>query len=451
MNIILLGGGEFGYLLSKEVQVNHDVTVIDVNENFYDRFSELDINFIVGNGVNPVVLTNAGIESADLFVACTSSDEVNIISCWTVKHLAKSVETIGFVNHYDYLLNDNTKSSTKLSKSLFGIDYVVWPKKSLADDFEKIISVPSAIDVEIFAKGKVKLFEYRIKYTTPIVNKLIKDCFFPEGCVIVGIFRNDELIIPDGNTMIEKYDKVIFMGTDEALKILTTSYFEPTHDEVRTVTIIGGGTVGTILAKRLESIGMDVKIIESNLKRCELLAAEMKTALVLNGDGTDLELLEEEQVYNSDVLVSVINNDEKNLLCSLLGKQLGVKKVLTRVDKTINLKLFEKVGIDVALSPKSSSINKVLNEILEKNIDLLGIVERGKGGVIEVLVPENFEDITLQEIRLPCKAIIGVILRRSRVIVPRGNTMIRENDKLIVFTKPEDANKVKAYFETVEE
>lgn len=447
MNIIIVGGGGFGYQLAKELHINHDITVIDKDEKVFDRFSKLDIKFLNGNGASAQTLISANIEKTNVFISSTHSDETNILSCWTAKQLSK-VETICFVNHHEYI--EAFKSENKLlAHSKFGLDQIVWPKKALADELEKIISVPAAIDVEIFARGKVKLFEYRIKETTPIINKQLKDCFFPEGCIIVAITREDELFIPDGNTQLIKNDKAIFMGTDEALELLSISFFEQ-KQTIKSITIIGGGTVGYLLAKNLETKKLDIKIIENNDLRCNELASALKKTLVLKGDGTDLELLESEQIGNSDVLVSVTNNDEKNLLCSLLGKQLGVKKVLTRVDKTSNLKLFEKVGIDVALSPKSSSVKEILNNLQERDIDILAIVEMGKGEVLEITTPENFADIQIKDLNFPFKAIIGSVIRRKKVIVPKGNTLIRAEDHLIIFTRPQDSNRVKEFFEKFE-
>lgn len=448
MNIVIVGGGEFGYQLAKELHTNHDITVIDISDKVADRFSKLDIRFITGNGASAQILNSSNIGKSDMLIACTPSDEVNIISCWTAKHLSR-VETICFVNHQEYIDSFQAKNNKILGRTEYGLDYIIWPKKSLADELDKIISVPAAIDVEVFARGKVKLFEYRVKETTPIVDKHLKDCNFPEGCIIVAITRNDELFIPDGNTVLNKNDKTIFMGTDEALNILSSNYFEK-RQNVNSVTIIGGGTVGFMLANKLEEKDINIKIIENSLKRCEELAVTLKKSLILNGDGTDLELLQSEQIGRTDVLVSVTNNDEKNLLCSLLGKQLGVKKVLTRVDKTSNLKLFETVGVDVALSAKSSSVKELLNDLVERDIDILAIVERGKGKVLEITVPDDFEDCQVKDLNFTFKAIIGTIIRRKNVIVPKGSTIIRPGDRLIIFTTPADSNKVKEFFESNE-
>jgi trk system potassium uptake protein TrkA len=445
MSIIIAGGGEFGFELAKELNKKFDITVIDKNEKLEEKYHQAGINFIAGNCTASQILTSAGIDQADYFVACTSSDEINIISCWTVKQLG-SVETICFVKRIEYI--ESLQSRNKLLSN-FGLDYTIWPKKSLADALEKIVSVPAAIDVEVFVQGKVKLFEYLIKNSTPIADKPLKECNFPDNCIIVGVTRDDELHIPDGNTILKPGDKAIFMGTDDALKALSEKYFEKKKHK-KTVTIIGGGTVGYMLATKLEKMNMDTWMIEQDEERCEFLANKLRKTLILKGDGTDIELLQSEQIGQAEVLVSVTDNDEKNLLCSLLGKQLGVSKVLTRVDKTANLKVFEKVGIDVALSPKSSSINELINIVTVSDIDLLAIVDSGRGEVLEVIVSENFEDTCIKDLNMPHKAIIGAVIRSKKVIVPRGNSVIQPSDRLIVFTTKEASTRIMDYFEKIE-
>lgn len=449
MNIIIVGGGGFGYQLAKELHINHDITVIDIDEKVFDRFSKLDISFVNGSGADAQVLSTANAEKADVIIACTASDEMNIISCWTAKQLSK-IETICFVNHPEYIETFKAKDNKLLVHDLFGIDQIIWPKKSLSDEIEKIISVPAAIDVEVLARGQIKLFEYRVKETTPIIGKMLKDCFFPEDSIIVAITREDKLFIPTGNTELIKNDKVIFIGTDEALEDLSNNYFEQVK-ETRSVTIIGGGTVGLMLAKNLENKNLEVTIIEKDPERYEELLSELTKSTIIKGDGTDLELLQEREISKTDVMVTVTDNDEKNLLCSLLAKQLGVKKVLTRVDKASNLKLFETVGIDVALSPKSSSVKELMNNLVETNLDILVTVEMGKGKVLEIQVPDYFDDCLVKDLNFPFKAIIGTVLRRKKVIVPKGNTLIRPGDRLLVFTTQDSSKQVKNFFEKTEE
>ena len=188
------------------------------------------------------------------------------------------------------------------------------------------------------------------------------------------------------------------------------------------------------------------KIIEKDYDRCQYLAEELRNTLVINGDGTNLKLLDEEEIGSTDVVISVTNNDERNLLCSLLAKQLGVKRVIARVAKVLNIPLFEKVGIDIAISPKNSAINEVRNDLQENDVDILATVEQGQGEVLEINVLPEFNNQRIMDLKFPTRAIIGVILRRNKVIIPKGDTLINTNDILIIFTMAEGAEQIKGFF-----
>ena len=202
-----------------------------------------------------------------------------------------------------------------------------------------------------------------------------------------------------------------------------------------------------ILVKDLvEALKLNVKIIERNEERCEYLAEELANTLVIHGDGTDLELLNEEDIISSDVVVSVTNNDEKNLLCSLLVKQLGVKRVVSRVSKMTNASLFQKVGIDVTLSSITASINEIKSSLCGTNIGILATVEQGKGEVLRIILPEDFETIKIMDLKLPAKGIVGIVQRRNRIIIPNGTTQLMSGDNLIIFTTSENAPIIREYF-----
>ena len=330
----------------------------------------------------------------------------------------------------------------------FFIDYVIWPEALLTQELFRIVTVAHALDVENFADGKARLLEYKVRAGSSIVGKMVKDCGFTKDTIIVGIKRDNLLFIPNGLTEINQDDKLIFMGTSHSLDILAGTFFHE-KEQVKSVTVIGGGNVGYMLAKNLEDVKIKTKIIEKNYERCEFLAEELHKTLVINGDGTNLKLLDEEEIGESDVVISVTNNDERNLLCSLLVKQLGVKRVIARVSKVLNIPLFEKVGIDIAVSPKTSAINEVRNDIDETNVDILATVEQGEAEVLEIPVQSDFGGKLIMDLRFPAPAIVGIIQRRNHVIIPKGDTQIRENDILIIFTKADTAEKVKEYFKVV--
>ena len=382
-----------------------------------------------------------GSATMDVFVEC---DEANIVSCLTVTNMTK-LKTVCFVSKKDNVESLSLVRGSKYQRELM-IDYVLWPEELMTQEIFRIITVPNAIDVENFANGKARLLEYRVIEGTKFINKKIKDCSFPDETLIVGITREDKLFIPDGDTELLLNDKVIFMGSSYSLDILANRFFQEVTN-VKQVTIIGGGNVGLMLAQNLEKVNMKIKIIEINYNRCVELTENLKNTLVINGDGANFGLLEEERVGESDVVICVTSNDEKNLLCSLLSKQLGVSKVITRVSKNANAKLFEKVGIDVAISQDAAAIDDINNHLIKTEVEILATVERGQGSVLEISVPFNFKTDTLMNLKLPCKAIIAIIQRRNRIIIPNGTTQIMGGDNLIIFTTSEDAPVIRKFFE----
>ncbi len=443
MKIVIYGATEVGCLLATEFFEDHDITIIDKEENRTDQFDKLDIRFIQGNASDIEVLQCADIKSADIFVACTGMDEVNIVACLAAKRYGK-VRTICFVSKEEYKNTLTYEKNDDYFTDVF-IDYIIWPEELLTQEIFRIVTVAHALDVENFSDGKARLLEYKVKENLSIIGQKIKDVGFTRDTLMVGITRNGQLFIPNGETEILLGDKLIFMGTSHSLDILAGTFFHE-NEYVKNVAIIGGGNVGLMLAKSLETMKIRTKIIEKNLERCHCMSEELSNSLIINGDGTDLKLLDEEDIGSCDVVISVTNNDERNLLCSLLAKQLGVKRVIARVSKVLNIPLFEKVGIDIAISAKNSALNEVRNDLQENDVDILATVEQGQGEVLEIGVLPEFNSKKVMELRFPCRAIIGVIERKNSVIIPTGLTELRSGDVLIIFTKAEDAQTVKEFF-----
>lgn len=443
MKIVIYGATEVGCLLATEFFEDHDITVIDKEENRTEEFDKLDISFVQGNATDINVLKSADIINSDVFIACTPLDEANIVACLSAKKVS-GIRTICFVSKAEY---QNTMELDKSNDYLgdFFIDYVIWPEALLTQELFRIVTVAHALDVENFADGRARLLEYKVRPGSSIVGKMVKDCGFTRDTIIVGIKRDDLLFIPNGLTEINENDKLIFMGTSHSLDILAGTFFHE-KEQVKSVAVIGGGNVGYMLAKSLEDMKIKTKIIEKDYDRCEFLAQELHKTLVINGDGTNLKILDEEEIGSSDVVISVTNNDEKNLLCSLLVKQLGVKRVISRVSKVLNVPLFEKVGIDIAVSPKTSAINEVRNDLDENDVDILATVEQGQAEVLEILVKDEFNGKKIMDLRFPAPAIIGVVQRRNQVIIPKGDTQLKEHDILIIFTKADTAQQIKSYF-----
>lgn len=443
MKIIIFGANEIGAMIASQFYTSNDITVIDDEKNKIDAFNKLDISFIDGNASNIEILKQASIKCADIFIACTESDELNIVACLTAKRFG-DITTMCFVRKEAY------KASLGITKDAefncdFYVDYVIWPEELLTQEIFRIITVAKALDVENFAGGRARLLEYKIASNSPLVNKMVKHCEFPKDTLIVGITRGEDLFIPSGETMLQEEDKVIFMGLSHSLDILAGRFFHE-KEFVKNVTIIGGGNVGLKLAKSLEDLKLNIKIIEKDEARCEFLSEQLEKTLIIHGDGTDLELLNEEDLGASDVVVSVTNNDEKNLLCSLLVKQLGVKRVISRVSKDANVKLFEKVGIDIAISSKMASLNEIKSNLCGTNMGILATVEQGKGEVLRILLPKDFETKRIMDLKLPAKGIVGIIQRRNRIIIPNGTTQMLSGDNLIIFTLCENAPAIREFF-----
>jgi trk system potassium uptake protein TrkA len=442
MRIVIVGGGQIGSALARALAPHHEVVVIDHDRAVADAFANLDVEFIVGSGTSEEVLERAGIKDARFFVATTPLDEVNIVACAIANRLA-SPETICVVSRADFL--PGSKQRQGLQE--FGINRVLWPEAQLAADIEGVVTSPGAIDAESFAGGLIRLLEYRLDANSSLVKVPLGQLHLPRGSLIVAVKRGANLFVPRGHTQLEPGDKIILMGTPEAMQQVE-EMVDPTRRGSRIhVTIIGGGDVGLQLAERLEkSNHCDVRIVERDAARGEMLAARLTCTLVLNGDGTDLEFLESENVGRADVLVCVIDNDERNLLASLLGRQLGVAKVVTRVSRPTNLRLFERVGIDVALSARAAAVASILHQITGGTSSLLAVVEHGEARVLEIIVSPHFEPKPLKGIGAPGDAIVGAILRGGTAIVPRGDDRVEPGDRLIVFSTREAADRVQEYF-----
>ena len=443
MRIIIAGGGEIGYQLASRLTRDHDVVVVEEEAELLTRFERLDLQVIEGAPTHPDTLRRLGLDAADTFIACSESDEANIIACLSAKRLG-GPRTYCFVTKEDYY---RSLCGSEGADSLIDIGQVIWPQQMLAEEIARVVLVPRAIDVEFFAGGRVLLLEYRLRENSPLVGSPLSRLRLPRGVLAVAVSDGERLFIPSGQTVFRGGQKVVFMGEDRALLKLQQGFIPDADQKVRDVTVIGGGTVGLTLAKLLlQRENLNLKIIEISPRRCERLAAELPSALVLNGDGTDLELFEAEQLHRSDVLVSVTTNDEKNLLASLLARQLQVPKIITRVDRPRNLRLFESVGIDVPLNMRFTAVETVLNSLGRTDVQLRATVEHGKADVLELVVPDDFAETSLQAMPTIEGAVIGAIVRRQEVIVPHGDDVVRPGDRLFVFSMDEAADKVRNYF-----
>lgn len=443
MKILIFGTSDSAYMSAVYLSKEHDVTILDDKETIPDAFNNLDVSYVAGSGADIGALERADAGKNNLFVACSERDEANIVACWTVKRLA-DIETVCFVRSVELYTNlmsyrhDNYRAP-------YDIDTVIWPEQLLTQDIFRIVSVPEAIDVEYFARGRAKLFEYRIKKDSFIRDKRIMDCHFPDNVIIVGITRENYLFIPSGSTVIKLDDKVVFMGTGGGLDMLAAKFFRKTS-KIKRAAIIGGGSVGYLLAGKLEQTHIKVTIIEHDKERCRFLANNLAKAVVLHGDGTDFELLESEAIGQSDVIICVTNNDEKNLLCSLLVKQISTSRIITRVSKAQTAHMFDRAGVDVVVSPRQAALQELLNRVQANDVDILALIEGGQGEVLRVTLPDSFPPTKVADLVFDAQAIIGAIQRDRQILIPHGDTVLKAGDLLKIFTMDEDAETIKKMF-----
>ena len=445
MRVILVGGGESGLELARLLSGRHDIYVIDSDPAVAERFAALNVEFLAGSGTSATILGRAEIESCDVFVACTGQDEVNLVACSIARKLGHP-ETVCFVSKEELAGSIGDGESIRAH---FDVERLVWPEAQLADDIGRIVAEPGAIDAEAFADGQIRLLEYRVEAHSPLTRGPVSALALPHGSLIVALKREDTISSPRGQTRLAAGDKVIVMGRRDAMGAVRSRFTAGVGARAsgRLVTIVGGGDVGSRLAQQLDaSPGLRLRVIERDRRRGEWLASTLTRGLVVHGDGTDPELLEAEEVGRSDVLVSVIDNDERNLLASLIGKQLGARRIITRVSRRANLRLFERVGIDVALSARGAAVAAVAHRIEGGKSNLLAVLEEGQAQIVEIEVPETLAPTPLRDLGAPAESIVGAILRGRDAIVPRGEDEIRPGDHLLVFTTMAAAEQVRDFF-----
>jgi trk system potassium uptake protein TrkA len=449
MRIVVVSGGPTAPPFAAELSREHDVAIVHDGEEARDELARIDAEIIEGVGTDPETLRRAGLKDASYLVAWSRSDEINILSCLTAKQIAP-VHTICTVEKEEYVRTfGGANGGTGSPAPSLGIDTLIWPAWRLADKIEQILAVPGATDVGHFARGQVRLLEYRLRGIVPLTGRpLMEIDSIPKGVLIVGVTRGDEWFVPRGKSVLEEGDRVLFMGTTAAMHELA-AWFTVHLGEANTgeIVIIGGGTVGLRLARSMEANPRArIKLIEQNPDRCEEIASILKRTLVLQGDGGDLDLLESERVRYARALVAVTDRDEKNLLVSLLGRQLGISKVVTRVTSARNRRVFERVGIDVPLSARGAAIEAVVHLIRHAEVDLLATIGEGQGELLELTLPGAFSPLALSEIPMPQDSLVAAVIRGGKTIVPGGSTLVGPGDRCLVICSTERVEEVRRTF-----
>ncbi len=433
MKIIIVGAGEVGFHIAERLSTeNQDVLLIDKDPDKITRINEeLDVQAVLGSGTSPGMLKGSGIAEADMLVAATDSDEVNLIACMLARHINPYVVKVARLRNPEYL-----RMKDLLTQDGLGIDHIINPESVVVETIQNLMLVPGASDVIDFVDGRVKLIGFTILPDSPFAGKKLLSFQGMEGTLLVGaIVRGTRVFIPHGEDTIQADDLVyVVTRTDELQR--TCRSFGIKDEELRRVIIVGGGQTGTALAEAMDKTRVSTKLIDRNPQRCEELAQALKNVIVINGDGTDRDLLLEENVEGADFLVAITGDEESNVLISLLAKSLGARKTITRINKLSYIPLVSAIGIDTVVSSRLSAVRAILQHIRRGKIISVAPLkgEHAEAIEAEALGSSDIVNRPLAQIKFPKGAIIGAVVRGDSIIIPRGDTVIQDKDRVIIFS-----------------
>jgi len=436
MKILILGAGQVGSTVAESlVSEANDITVVDTDaaklRSLQDRF---DLRTLVGNASHPSILEQAGIADADILLAVTQSDEVNMVACKLAASLYNTPTRIARIRAADYLEHPEI-----FSPANFCVDFSICPEQILTDYIRKLIEFPEALQVLEFADGRVSLVAVRTFEGGPLVGNplsYLKTHMPHIDTRVAAIFRQDRPLIPEGDTVIEVGDEIFFIAASENIRTVLKE-LRRMDKPAKRVMIVGGGNIGRRLAMSLER-DYQVKLIEHNKKACERLAEDLQHTLVLNGDGTDENLLASEHVSDVDVFCALTNDDENNIMSTLLAKRDGARKVIALINRNAYVGLVQGGKIDIALSPAHVTIGSLLAYVRQGDVAAVHSLRRGAAEALE-LVAHGDRQVSkvvgrrIDEIDLPKGATIGAIVREGQVIMGHRDTVIESEDHVIVF------------------
>lgn len=442
MRVLIGGEDELAVSLAEVLMKEHDVTVLAPTTLRGSSLDRLDVEVRWGSCSSSSALQSANVDQAEFFIACTPADERNLVAAAAAKRLGAK-QAICFLRRHEVQASE--REAERLALSL-GIDQVILPAERLAREILRIVMVPGALDVEAFEGGRVRLVRKEIPEGSHLTTGSLREIGVPKGIVLVTCRRGDELFIPKGDTRFRPGDQITAMGDLKGINSFMTRYLrDRQRSDPRRATVVGGGVVGLTVAKGLESAGWSVKVVESEERRANEIAQQLKS-MVLHGDGTNLELLAEEHIGDDPVLIAVTSRDEVNLLVSLLAKQEGVPRIITRADRMSNERLFEKVGIDVVRSAQGAAISSVLRKISRSRDEPIADLEHGDLKVLRLPVREDFPPTPLSQMRAPVFAIVGAVARGGNVIIPQGDTVIQAGDVLLTICTDEAQEETRSFF-----
>jgi trk system potassium uptake protein len=437
VKIVILGAGQVGrsaaHSLSREEA--NEVTVVDLDEDILRNLQDrLDIRTVAGNASYPTVLEAAGAPEADIIVALTSSDEVNMMACEIAYTLYRTPTKIARIRSAEY-----TNRAELFSDDALNVDVFISPEQLVTEYVERLIKYPGALQVLDFADGKVQLVGVRALKGGPLVGQRLRE--LPEHLPkaearVVAIYRAGRSLPPEGDTVIESGDEVFFLAARTDIKKVM-SELRKQDDPVKKVVIAGGGNIGLRLARALEK-SSQVKLIERDLKRARKASEILENAIVLNGDAADEELLIEENIDSADVFAALTNSEEANILSAMLAKRLGAHKVMALINKPSYADLIESGSIDIAISPQTITIGSLLAHVRRGDVVRVHSLRRGAAEALEAVVhgDENSSRVVgrrVEEIMLPEGTSIGAIVRGEEVLMAHHDTVVQADDHAILF------------------
>jgi len=436
MKIIVLGAGQVGSsvaeVLAKE---SNDITVVDVSPaKLLELQDRLDLRTVVGHAAFPEVLGRAGAEDADMIIAVTDKDEINMVACQVAYTLFHTPTKIARVRAVEYLSHPQLFTQESLP-----IDVLISPEQLVTDYVQRLIEYPGALQVLDFADGKVQLVAVRAYYGGPLVGhelQTIREHMPGIDTRVAAVFRRGTPIIPEGSTVIEADDEVFFIAAKRHIRVVMKE-LRRLDKPVKRIILAGGGNIGMRLAKALEQ-NYQVKIIDHNPTRSRSIAEELHKTIVLYGDAADEELLLDENIENTDVFCAVTNDDEANILSAMLAKRLGATKVMALINRAAYVDLVQSGIIDIAISPQQASIGSLLAHVRRGDVTAVHSLRRGAAEAIEAVAhgDRNSSKVVgraIEEIPLPNGTTIGAIVRGKEVLIAHHDTVIETEDHVILF------------------
>jgi trk system potassium uptake protein TrkA len=452
VKILILGAGQVGSTVAESlVGEANDITVVDMDGNKLQQLQDrLDLRTLTGNASHPSILEQAGIADTDMLLAVTQSDEVNMVACKLASSLYNTPTRIARIRSLDYLNRPEVFSADN-----FCVDFSICPEQILTDYITKLIEFPEALQVLEFAEGKASLVAVRAFEGGPLVGKPLNflRTHMPQvEARVAAIFRKAGPIIPEGNTVVEDGDEIFFIAATDNIRSVLKEMRRMDKPSKR-VMIVGGGNIGRRLAKALEN-DYQVKLIDHNKKSCEKLAGELANTLVLNGDGTDEKLMQQEYIGEVDVFCALTNDDENNIMAALLAKQGGARKVIALINRGAYVDLLQGGKIDIALSPAHVTIGSLLAYVRQGDVVAVHSLRRGAAEALELVAHGDRQSSKvvgrrIDEIDLPKGATIGALVRGGeQVIMGHHDTVVEAGDHAIVFiTNKQTMKKVEKLFQ----